>query len=605
MNYSKLLKAVNNAEFLFEPSDPVVKTGAEAQLDGQNPHKTQIPNNSIKADLKGEHAMRRDKPIYAEDDKEESIYNEGVEESDPELAEGTWVKAFKSGTHTDSEGQSHKWDISDIKMIAQQYNKKVSENNPERHVAPVVIGHPDDKAPAWGYIEKAKAIDGKLWLKLNDLQPEFTDAVNKGMYKMRSISLYPDLGIRHLGFLGGAPPAVKGLVPYKFSATDNCETYNFGEDMEDINSLKQEVKNLREENKFSNFIAKIFGKSYKELAAEYKEDGSTKGEILSQDKPTVETINGKFPDGATMKEKEISKMDHAKYAKSYAMKGKSFLEEDGKAIEGISGTDISAKLSEFARLAVMHHSYSKMDPDEDDDVDNEWKKDECSYGELFNHIMKHADSMIPSENAITSGNYEEMEEDGEEGINEPKKVTIPVKEISDDQEEVAELSREVAELKEEISKLTGLNERLMAEKAEEQKKNSLGEFAQFCDDMIGTGRILPRDTQVIIENFKIRSELDAMDTRNFAEGKISKPTVNRVQEYKDYFESMPQTFCYEELCVGAPEEQKAENFVEAEVRKIKEAKPTINYSDALDIIKKSSPENEIKVNQYIMDSFKQ
>jgi len=47
--------------------------------------------------------------------------------------------------------------------------------------------------------------------------PEFKDWVKRGLYKKISVALYPDLGLRHIGFLGATPPAVKGLKQATFS----------------------------------------------------------------------------------------------------------------------------------------------------------------------------------------------------------------------------------------------------------------------------------------------------------------------------------------------------------------------------------------------------
>jgi hypothetical protein len=572
------VKANNHEEYVFEPSDPKVGLGTEAVLNGQNPKNTQIPAQDIKADVRGELEMRRDQPIY----------NEGSNEPDEELHDGTWIKAFKAGTHTDADNVTHKWDISKIKMIAQQYNDKVSANNPERHVAPVVIGHPDDKSPAWAWIEKAKAVKDKLWLKITDVQPEFAEAVNRGMYKMRSISLYPDLGIRHLGFLGGAPPAVKGLVPYKFSATNECETYEFGESMEDINAIKKE----------NSFFKNLFAK-FKMEVSDFN-DGSAPGEILSQEKPTVETLDGKFPKGATMADKNISKLDHAKYAKSYAAKGKSFL--DPEAIKGVSGIDISAKLSEFAKLAMMHHSATKDDGDTDDDADKEWKNDECSYSSLFDHITKMADDMIPDK-AITSGNYSAG--DGDAEINEPKRIEIPASEESDKLVMISELQREVSELKAELSRLETLNEKLMTEAEEDQSKAAMGEFSQFCDSLVASGQLPPWQVPMTIENLKLRAELDKAQAHNYAEGKTRQPPENKTQEYKDYLESMPKTMDFNELLVGSVPEQKVSNFVENEIAQVQKDMPGTQYVDALNIVRAKSSDHAEKVDNYMLESFKQ
>jgi hypothetical protein len=55
-----------------------------------------------------------------------------------------------------------------------------------------------------------------LLAKLRDLAPEFVEWVRKGLYRKCSISLYPDMRLRHVGFLGAAAPAVKGLLPVRF-----------------------------------------------------------------------------------------------------------------------------------------------------------------------------------------------------------------------------------------------------------------------------------------------------------------------------------------------------------------------------------------------------
>lgn len=101
----------------------------------------------------------------------------------------------------------------DIAEIAENYN-------PERHEAPVVIGHPARDAPAYGWIAKAEARADGLWLS-TDLLPAMADVVEQGLFKKVSVSLYPPdsphnpapgvYSVKHLGFLGAQPPAVKGL----------------------------------------------------------------------------------------------------------------------------------------------------------------------------------------------------------------------------------------------------------------------------------------------------------------------------------------------------------------------------------------------------------
>lgn len=131
-----------------------------------------------------------------------------------------WMEIFKTGKHTDSQGNEREWNEKDLDTIVSKYN-------PSEHEAPVVIGHPTNDAPAYGWVEALKRDGSTLYAKVKQLVPEFVNAVKAGMYKKRSISLYPDLSLKHIGFLGAAPPAIKGLADVKFSAGDNATTIDF------------------------------------------------------------------------------------------------------------------------------------------------------------------------------------------------------------------------------------------------------------------------------------------------------------------------------------------------------------------------------------------
>jgi phage virion morphogenesis protein len=119
------------------------------------------------------------------------------------------IPVFRTGTHTDSNGNKRTWTEADLDRMVASYD-------PKRHEAPVVIGHPTDNAPAWGWVEALNRTGDTLYAKPKDLVPEFVDMVKKGMFKKRSISLYGDGTLRHIGFLGALPPAVKGLPDIQF-----------------------------------------------------------------------------------------------------------------------------------------------------------------------------------------------------------------------------------------------------------------------------------------------------------------------------------------------------------------------------------------------------
>lgn len=124
-----------------------------------------------------------------------------------------WIPIFRAGTHTDSQGNEKTWTEAELDIIVAKYH-------PDEHEAPAVIGHPEHNAPAWGWVHGLRR-DGQILLaQFKDLVPEFVDMVKKGLFKKRSISLYPDMTLRHVGFLGAMPPAVKGLPDVAFKDGD-------------------------------------------------------------------------------------------------------------------------------------------------------------------------------------------------------------------------------------------------------------------------------------------------------------------------------------------------------------------------------------------------
>lgn len=135
---------------------------------------------------------------------------------------GKWMEIFRTGTHTDSSGNTRTFTEKDLDEIVQRYK-------PAEHEAPIVIGHPKEDAPAYGWVEGIKREGKVLMAKLRQVVPEFADMVRKGLFKKRSMSVYPDLTLRHIGFLGAIPPAVKGLSDIAFKEGENVIAYEFDE----------------------------------------------------------------------------------------------------------------------------------------------------------------------------------------------------------------------------------------------------------------------------------------------------------------------------------------------------------------------------------------
>jgi len=164
-----------------------------------------------------------------------------------------YVEIFKGGMQKAGDGSEHDGDA----LI----ENAVASFNAKNHEPPAVIGHPTDNGPAWAWVEslKEEVVDGTktLMARFKQVVPEFADMVEKGLFKKRSAAFYPDGRLRHVGFLGAAPPAVKGLTDIGFSDTDaaGLVTFEFEESAADTpNSMVRFFVGFKE------FIADKFGK---------------------------------------------------------------------------------------------------------------------------------------------------------------------------------------------------------------------------------------------------------------------------------------------------------------------------------------------------------
>ncbi|WP_030129132.1 phage protease [Pseudomonas sp. QTF5] len=127
---------------------------------------------------------------------------------------------FKPGTHTAQCGTTLNFTETDLAATVSAYN-------PTLHEAPLVIGHPQHDAPAAGWVKFLSATALGLIAEPQQVDATFAEQVAKGSYKKISASFYhpsaannPVPGVyylRHVGFLGAQPPAVKGLRPIELA----------------------------------------------------------------------------------------------------------------------------------------------------------------------------------------------------------------------------------------------------------------------------------------------------------------------------------------------------------------------------------------------------
>lgn len=144
------------------------------------------------------------------------------------------VHIFRSGSHPEmTSGRRFTFSDADIAGMASVYDPAV-------HEAPVVIGHPSSDAPAYGWIKSISAKNGNLVAQLHQLDPAFCELLSSHRYKKVSASFYAPYSpgnpvpgryyLRHVGFLGATPPAVKGLKQIAFAEGDDVVEFSDWQD---------------------------------------------------------------------------------------------------------------------------------------------------------------------------------------------------------------------------------------------------------------------------------------------------------------------------------------------------------------------------------------
>ncbi|MBT0665758.1 hypothetical protein KI809_15720 [Geobacter pelophilus] len=150
---------------------------------------------------------------------------------------GSWIEGFKPGKHIDTAGIAHTFTETDCRELAEGYS-------PDLHEAPIVAGHPKHDDPAMGWVgavrfnEQTKRVE----YTEDDVAPEFAEMLSRKLFKKRSLALYSrddprnptpgKLYLRHVGYLGAMPPAIKGLKDrpaFKEAEGAGCITFEFGD----------------------------------------------------------------------------------------------------------------------------------------------------------------------------------------------------------------------------------------------------------------------------------------------------------------------------------------------------------------------------------------
>lgn len=136
---------------------------------------------------------------------------------------------FRAGTHTAVDGRTLSFTPGHLTEIAAGYDRA-------KHPAKLVLGHPDSDRDSLGEVQAVVAHGDGLYA-FAEVSDGLVQAVREGRYKHVSSSIYrPDSdgnptpgrhALRHVGFLGAFPPAVKQMQPLAFAEAPAARAAEF------------------------------------------------------------------------------------------------------------------------------------------------------------------------------------------------------------------------------------------------------------------------------------------------------------------------------------------------------------------------------------------
>lgn len=284
---------------------------------------------------------------------------------------GQWIAISKKGKFTDSAGTERDLNESFLKDVIANFTPSD---------APAVIGHPKDNAPAWGWVSAIRLNNDVLEAQFSDTDDEFEQMVETGKFRKRSASFYLNPpSLRHVGFLGAMPPAVKALRDIQFSDGDSV-TVEISFNEEQSKMKDEEVDKVADSvfEKIKNFFKKETVSDAPQNASFTEADLKTLvGEAIADaEKRTTEKLTTEFSEKLSALTSQVNSLngnskrsDIISFVESIpAEKGKHFLKRAGivEFMEALADADAkdekeAISFSEGEGDAKVEHKFSRID----------------------------------------------------------------------------------------------------------------------------------------------------------------------------------------------------------------------------------------------------
>lgn len=135
-----------------------------------------------------------------------------------DVTEFDWHDVFYVGKHTDSAGNTAQWTEKHLDEVVANF---------QANTVPLVVGHPKTNSPSWGWVSAVRKTDDlRLEIKAESVNPDFAKSVAAKTFPNRSVRFERTSdGVKmvHIGYLGGAAPALDGL-PWQFAGNEDETT---------------------------------------------------------------------------------------------------------------------------------------------------------------------------------------------------------------------------------------------------------------------------------------------------------------------------------------------------------------------------------------------
>ena len=411
------------------------------------------------------------------------------------------IPFFRAGTHVTESGHELTFSEGDISAIADVYDPGV-------HEAPLVVGHPSQDAPAYGWTESVQHDQRLLAAQPRKVEPKFEEMVRNGRFGQVSAKFYPPghahhpLGedaetyyLRHIGFLGAQPPAIKGLPDVEFGEE--------GEELVTVEASFSEPTLAEVPWYFPSSVRDVFRRLREYLVA--NEGVETADEVVPQIRL----------DDLEQVEDEAETDDHEEAA---------FAEHES----GESGSSSSSSSSSMNYLdAFLRTQLGEMLSGSDK-----------SRSDVVEEIATAADIETSTVNDILAGNIEAPPEERLQAFSDVLDVSM-----EDMMEAMGEDAPEFAEQHEVLSeKEKRLQER--EQKLEEREQEQRHEAAvQFVEEHIGA--VTPAHKETVVEALVT---LDAQDstTVQFGEGEDAEEK-GLGEALRGFIEALPDQIEFSEV----------------------------------------------------------